>query len=197
MTNRSDDFNRANSTSSLGTPSDGGSAWVVLAGTWGINSNQAYTSASTSQATAYLEASVSDVEVQVTVNTVAEGTLLVRAVDATNYLILAWAGVGTGIIYKRVAGTFTQIGSSIFSTLSNGDVVKFVANGSALEVFRNGSSVWTLTDSTHISATKHGMRSQSNTTQRLNDFSITDLGGGGGGFQAAWARNANTLLKAA
>ncbi|HKQ22879.1 MAG TPA: hypothetical protein VJT81_00370, partial [Burkholderiales bacterium] len=41
ITGRTDNFNRGDTATAIGTPSDGGSAWLQLAGTWGIASNQA------------------------------------------------------------------------------------------------------------------------------------------------------------
>src|SRR4051812_42221595 len=62
---RSDTFTRADSASSLGTPSDGGSAWAT-SDTWGISTNRAYNAGADAQSTAVLESSKSDVLVQAT-----------------------------------------------------------------------------------------------------------------------------------
>lgn len=181
MTDRADDFNRADSTSSLGTPSDGGSSWVAAAGTWGINSNRGYLATSSGgQETAYLESSVADVDVQVTLAVSgSDYGVCARLTDASNNLIGIRSGASDYRIYKRVAGSFTQLGSTVAVTSANGDVMKFTANGSSLTLYQNGVSKVTATDSFNNTATKHGLRSNADTTTRFDDFSITGIGGGG------------------
>jgi hypothetical protein len=188
MTNRTDDFNRADSSSALGTPSDAGSAWVALAGTWGIVSNAAYkvANAATYEA-ATLESSVSDVDVEVTLTQIgaaAAGGLVARATDNSNYIMTQHdAGGGNIYLFKRVAGSFTQLGSTYSGGIIPGDVLKLTCNGSSLTVYKNGVSIITATDSAGSTNTKHGLFSHTAGTTdspRFDTFSITGLGGGGG-----------------
>lgn len=177
MTNRTDDFNRADSAVSLGTPSDGGSAWVAYAGTWGINTNRGYLATVTSQSVAALESSVSDIDVQVTaaVNGADYG-IVGRLSDNNNYL-MGIAGTATNWrLYKRVAGAFTQIGSTGGFSPANGDVLKLTFNGSSLNFLVNGVSQVSTTDSFNLTATKHGIRASSDIVVRFDDFSIVGLG---------------------
>lgn len=183
MTNRTDNFNRADSNTALGTPSDGGSAWVAVSGTWGILSNAAYkVNADNVNQEAYLESSVSDVDVQVTIasGTTQGPSIVARLADDNNYLNFLWLTDGVSLqMYKDVAGAFTQLGSTFTGTAAAGDVFKFTVNGSSLTAFLNGVSRITATDSAGSTNTKHGIRSFRNITiaHSFDDFSITALGG--------------------
>lgn len=190
MTDRVDNFNRADSAAALGTPSDGGSAWVATSGGWGISSNQAYQYSSTNHHVAYLEASVADVDVEVTITT--RGTdsgLSARVVDDNNHLLVATSGSGV-YLYKKVSGSFTLLGS-YGTAISDGDTIKLRCSGNDLTVYVNGVSRITATESDHNTATKHGLRNNDNTAARWDNFSITGLGGGGGSSIAAISSNYN------
>lgn len=173
MANRSDDFNRADSSSSLGTPSDGGSAWSALSGTWGISSNQGYCpTLSSGSAYAVLECGSPGAEVQVTVATRSGIGLVVRCSDINNLYVLVVATSGYNF-YRRQAGSFTEIGNS--GTSADGDVVKIRCEGDTLTVYRNGSAIITPSaQSFNNTATKHGLYCQ-NTAARVDDWSSTDL----------------------
>lgn len=160
-----DSFNRADSTSTLGS-TDTGQAWTAQAGTWGISSNTAYTTTASGQVTVVVDAGVSDCTVQATL-TDATGScgLCWRSTDDNNYWLVA--GV---LCYKRVAGGFTSMGST--GGFSNGDVITVVVSGNNHTIKRNGTTVLSFTDSFNATATKHGLRAQTNTS-RFDSFSIT------------------------
>lgn len=174
MSNRADTFDRADG--AIGTPSDGGSAWVVIAGAWNVISNRAGMSNLTSLACAVLESSVSNVEVQATIPVLGSTPRLVaRLADANNFL-LAYTNAGTTMqIYKRVAGTLTQLGSTYSGTVSAGDVLKFRVNGNDLIFYQNGVARVTTSDGAGASNTQHGIGSHQDTTCRFDDFSITEV----------------------
>lgn len=178
MTDRVDNFNRADSSTSLGAPSDGGGGYTTN-GTWGIVSSRAYCVVSAAQSVAYLDASITDADVQVTLATMsADVGLVARVVDSNNYFLSAVTS-GTGFrLYKRVAGSFTQLGTTYSGTPANGDVLKLTVNGTSLTVYVNGTSRITATDSSHASATKFGLRAHNDSSSRFDDFSVTGLGGG-------------------
>src|SRR5437868_11244363 len=118
MTNRSDNFNRADTTNAIGTPSDGGSAWSQVSGTWGISGNAAYeSSGAATNLVAALEAAVADVDVQVTIpagGTTLDHGLNARLADDNNYLLWIWTAGGAGLgLFKKVGGSFTLLGSSV------------------------------------------------------------------------------------
>jgi hypothetical protein len=178
---RADTFDRADSSGGLGTPSDGGSVWVQDTSgggvTFGISSNKAYDPFDNNgHLVASLEASAADVSVQVTLAAFAgQMGLSARVSDANNFLnVRALAGTGYSL-FKRVAGSSTQLGSTWAGTPADGDVVKLVMSGSSLEVFVNGVSRITATDSFNSTATKHGLWAfaANFTAARWDDFSIT------------------------
>lgn len=177
MSSRSDDFNRADSSSALGTPSDGGSAWVANAGTWGITGNRAYKVANDiNWEAAHLEASTTQVEVQATAQTVGNSALIVRLADNSNF-IMGQVRSGNLDIWKRVGGTFTQIGTTYAGAISSGDVIKLTVDGANLiSLYQNGTLRKSGTDSTGSANTKHGLLVYS-VSSRWDDFSITDTAG--------------------
>jgi hypothetical protein len=176
MTNRTDNFNRADSTTALGTPSDSGSNWVALTGTWGIGTNKGYPVSVSGEGVAYLESSIADCDVQVTTPVVSNDCgIQCRVVDASN-MIIGWVAASTGWrIYKLVAGTYTQLGSTASGTPANNDVLKMNMSGNSLTFYANGVSKVAVSDSAHNTATKHGLRSYNTTSVTFDDFSITAL----------------------
>lgn len=185
MTNRTDTFTRADSTTSIDSPSDGGSGYTAT-GTWGIKSNTGYyVSAGGAYAPCVLEASVASVDVQVTISVfpaIAAGGPLVRYSNSTNFI---HANVNTATnwqIQKCVAGSFTQIGSTYVGTISAGDVLKLsVDSSNNLTAYQNGVSRITGNDSAGSANTKHGFddyRAGANSLQ-FDDLSITAAAAGG------------------
>lgn len=176
MTNRSDNFTRANSATSLGTPSDGGSAWVVVNGTWGISSNQGYCAVDAGgQNLAILETSVTDGTYAITAPAANAGGIVFRYVDSSNYWLLAFPG-GDAQLYKNVAGSFTSVqlwtsaapdGVTISLALS-GDTVTVTANGTPLSPSITMGGV-------HAAGTKIGLRTFAVTSPRFTALSFTGV----------------------
>ena len=71
---------------------------------------------------------------------------LLRAVDLSNcYLALYDGGSGNIQFHKRVAGTYTQIGTNgAMGTISAGQYYKFTAVGNVLSFYLLVAGVWTL-----------------------------------------------------
>lgn len=180
MSNRMDNFNRADNTSTMGTPSDGGSDWVADQGTWGITGNAGYTvaGAGDNQCIATLESSLADVSVEckITFVSTTDCGIVGRVADSTNYILVAFRDTGNTIeLYTRIAGTFTSLGAYTGS-VATGDVIKLTMNGASLEVFQNGISRLTASNGAGSSNTKHGLRQSSDFgsgNTRFDDFSIT------------------------
>lgn len=195
MSSRSDNFNRADG--AIGTPSDGGSAWVQESGTWAISTNRAHESAVTAQAVCSLQSSASIVDVQATMleagglDSGACG-LVARVADDSNYLLY----IPDGRLYKKVGGGFTLMAGFASTTISNGDVLKLSVDGSNLITgYNNGSSIISTTDSAGSTNTKHGIRTHNESGWYFDTFSITDNGGGGGGtFLAAFANQSGKFI---
>ena len=178
MTNRTDNFNRADSTTSLGTPSDSGSAWVTYQSTLGILSNTAYDVAHSVYGVAGLQSSISDCAVQVKCSAQGNMSCAARIADGSNFLTGGGDGSGNLSIYKIVAAAFTQLASGT-ATQAAGDVFKFTVNGTALELFLNGVSKLTASSNVGQTNTIHGIFDFLSAAARFDDFSITALAGGG------------------
>lgn len=189
MTNRTDAFTRADSITALGTPTDAGSAWVAAAGTWGISSNTGYKVATSSVfETAYLEASVTDVEVQATLSvlgTVKIGGLTARVASDTDFLLgyVDNSGANTNAyVYKKVANTFTQLATSAAVTVAANDVMKLrIDSANQLTFYQNGVSIVTGNDSAGSTNTKGGLMGYAagiGGAMQFDDFSITAIASG-------------------
>lgn len=177
MTTRTDTFNRSDSTTTLGTPSDGGGAWSALNGTWGISTNRAYDNGSNyDYHSAVLDAASASVNMQWTFQTWAQfGGAVLRASDASNYLLYIGDNV-TDKIYTKIAGAYTeQTGGS--ATPANGDVYRFQATAANdIRVYKNGVSICSVTTSQFSTNTKHGLQQFRNgATSYFDDLTITDL----------------------
>jgi hypothetical protein len=193
VANRTDNFNRADSSAALGTPSDGGSAWVSqFSGGgvgWGISGNKGYDqydAGGTGIAT--LDSSSADTTVQATLSAVGnEIGLVARFSDTSNYLFIRARSSDGYTLFKRVAGSATSLGNYA-GTPANGDVLALVMSGSSLTVQVNGVSRITATDSFNNTATLHGLWAFNayTTSARWDDFSITDPGGGGATVHPWW-----------
>lgn len=180
MSNRSDDFNRANS-GTLGTPSDGGSNWVDGGGTGSISSNEFLGINIFAWTAAYLEASVTAGVISATVKALGNSGLVLRYVDGNNFWFANVYSTGLSV-YKRVAGVNTLYGSSYSGTISVNDVIAFeVTSGDVWTVKQNGTLRINpgTSDTQHNTATKVGLVNYSGSA-RYDDLSFTESGGGGG-----------------
>jgi hypothetical protein len=175
----SDSFNRANSTTSLGTTNsyNGGSslAWQNLVGTWGITNNQAYNAGNAANAVSVVDAGVSDCKVSVTVSAYSSvWKFIARASNGTNFLCV------TGTALSKVTnGSFSSLGT--IPAFTTGDVLTFVLNGSSITIQKNGTTVLTVTNTFNQTATMYGLSSNNNTAL-YDNFQIEDLNTGGTTF---------------
>lgn len=154
----SDTFTRANQ-SGLGTATTGGSWTHPGTNNWAIASNQATTNSGTGVPEwqpAWLSTGQSDVEVAVdfTFNNMDAGPIA-RVTDTDNLLFLdiSYNGSGqiAGNLFRRVAGTFTAIGTLFsISSLTDGTVhtAKLRCVGSAITAYIDGVLVCSGTDTT-------------------------------------------------
>lgn len=177
----SDNFNRADSTTTLGT-SSGGQTWTAHRATWGISSNRGYnvTNAGGSINFASVDAGTADGTVQVTI---AAGTgqqpgLCFRTTDNNNtYLLEGGSGAGTAKFYKIVSGTVTNLANSGTTVnFGSGDVISVVMSGSSFTFKKNGATIFSATDSTFLTQTRHGLYMVGLGSNRFDDFSVTDAG---------------------
>lgn len=178
--NRADDFNRSDNASSLGGPSDGGSAWSALAGTWGIQTNRAYSSSGGSQEAAVLESGESDGEVEALAPVSPNNWRLVfRATDASNYW-MAVATTASVFLYRKEAAADNLV-DAWSATWSASTPYRVVLSGTSIEVYHGAALLGSATSSFNQSATLHGVGTHGGSLDRFDDFSFTGSGGGGGG----------------
>lgn len=169
----SDDFNRADSTTSLGTASATGQAWTALNGTWGISNNQAYLTANLSNSIAVIDTGFANCDIEVVYSvTNVQSKVICRASAFNNYIVFN----SDGTLSRVVNGSFTLLGSmSPNPGLANGDTIKITLNGDSITVkVNNGAkgSVLTVTEAFNNTVTKHGIGA-ANTTSRFDNFKIT------------------------
>lgn len=164
----SDNFNRADNASSLGYSSGESRLWQTAstngAPTFGISGNAlALTAATAGNAIAFQECYVSDGTLTATMlatGTVKGGGLAFRIQDGSNYYYLARQNAsGPNFYYtllKRVAGSATILNTST-TLITAGDVMSVVMNGSSIIVKVNGATLFSVTDTTFVTGTKHGV----------------------------------------
>lgn len=179
----SDSFNRANSTTSLGTTDSyaGGTAktWAVFGtGTYGIISNQAYAPSGSGHNVAYVDAGQSDVTITVTFaayDMAGSGGAKIglRIVDNENMVNIQARTDGI-VIYYYSGGSSTTVNDTA-GTLVAGDVIKVIASGTSIKVYRNGTLFSSATVALNQTATKHGINAQTYPAARFDNFMIEDV----------------------
>lgn len=162
-----DDFTRANSTSTPGTPNVGGPYTLRNGTSWGINSNQLYTAVSTAEAQITVPGEI-DLDFQVKIKAVGTSPgLMFRWIDTSNFWLITF-GTTTPGLYRRTAGAYTQFAT--FKTAAVNDVYRVVCRGRYITVLRNGRSIATQEDLWASQATATvGFRLNSDITSRLDD----------------------------
>jgi len=152
-----DSFDRADSTTTLGT-ADSGQAWTADVGTWGINGNKGYRVGTTDGAMATIDVGAADQTVSavaVLVNGNYHG-VVARMTDTNNFYLAQGNNARTQL-YKRVAGTYTQLGSN-GAAISNGDTLTLRVSGTSIKLIVGGVDRITATDSGLATGNRCGMR---------------------------------------
>lgn len=164
-----DRFNRANSTTNLGSTDGFGSldpmAWVQQQGTWGIINNNAYTSVALNRSIATLALGVSDIEIEMELPSINALGILFRFVDLSNYWYFIIAGSQTEL-HKFVAGVDTAV--SVVGGGSN--TLRVIAKGSSIKCYGSNGLRTNITDSDLLTANKHGMWNGPYTLDRYDNF---------------------------
>jgi hypothetical protein len=179
-----DSFNRADSTTNLGSTdgvspnSDGPGildplTWTQQRGTWGINTNRAYTSVSTGGAIATVDLLTPDVDITITVRVVSLlGSIIFRFVDTSNYFEFFYRSTGSAFFLRRIqSGSATVLGTTTHTPfVQANDTIRMVAAGSAIACYWNATSLFTATDTFQQTVTKHGLQISADTGARLDDW---------------------------
>ena len=182
MANRSDNFTRADNASALGTPSDGGSAWVNVINFMGISTNRAYNASSTTDVSV-LDAGALVVDVScVPTGTMHTQGLSARVADSLNYVFVRYGPPGL-FVSKVIAGSSTQIGFDTGAVVSAGDTLTMQVRGTSPTTFTilvNGvanSTIGTLSvsDASIQTSTRYGLYCQGSLANFWTSFGISDL----------------------
>lgn len=165
-----DSFDRANNSSSLGT-ADSGQAWVALAGTWGILSNQAYLVSSTGNDMAYIDAGLSDCTVTAVIqgDVDAHWRIAARIIDVLNALVLTVTATSL-TIFRVTAGGGSAIANATGLTVTVGDRLGIDCRGSDISIVQNGNTLVTASETQGQLSTKHGLQADATALGRWNDF---------------------------
>lgn len=180
-----DNFNRTNSTTTIGN-TDTGQSWIVpvnAAGTQpvaGIISNQLYFVNTQSDGYAYVDAGTPNCTVTVQIaagNTAGSLGLYVRGSDASNAYVANSAG-----LFQRKAGVTSSVSGwhISWSSISDGDTMQIVCSGATISVYRQAASTGSFTllgsntDTDFTTNTFFGVRnSTAGTAGRFDNFSIS------------------------
>jgi hypothetical protein len=180
MATFTDDFNRADS-------SNLGANWVEVSGDWSSISNQL--SSGSAGGTIILRAAgamaTNDNSAQVTIAATAAVSHGVWCRGNSNitsgYL---WRNDGTSWnLFSVVGGSFTSIGSFAGAAVA-GDVAKVQAVGTTIKGFVNGVQRVSVTDTGVTTGTSVGIRAESVSTLRFDDFTGADVATGSTGDAA-------------
>jgi hypothetical protein len=145
VANRFDDFNRDNTNAGAGDPSDGGSAWVSAGGFWGINGNKLYMDGASGLSLIHLETGESDGSVELTFEQNAGAwdagaKLILRYIDANNFIYVFFQGPSSIVVRQYVAGSDNFLGFRDPSSPSFGNTatLKASVSGTTLNVYVDG-----------------------------------------------------------
>lgn len=149
----------------------GSKTWSALVGNWNISGNAAATTATVSESVLVIDSGVSDGTAQIKItNNVVNSRIIFRYTDATNLLLVQNDGTSKYALFKKVAGTYTQIGASA-GTAANNDILKVVLLGTSVTVYNNNVQIMTATITEFQTATKHGIGCNTTST-KIDDFSF-------------------------
>ena len=171
-----DDFNRADTTTGLGTSSSG-HVWSPTTYVSGrILSNQYRGISDGNDRCVTLDVGASDFTVKATIQTdgTSDTSLVGRYVNDSNYW-MAYCGSGAsgkwGLWYRN-GGTYSNVSTSTVVPVA-GDVVELVFSGTSVKLRVNGVEFASVTSTVHQSATRAGFRSGNGLPATWDDFSAS------------------------
>lgn len=114
----------------------------------------------------------------VTTNT--DCAVAARVVDALNFYMLYNAGSGGAFLFKRVAGSFTNL-NSFGGTVSSGDTLKLECIGTSLHCYKNGVELSgsPITDASFASGAAGIVCFGNSTSASVDDFLANNVGAAG------------------
>ncbi len=179
-----------------------GGTWTDSGSNWTIQSNKLQSGAG-SVVLGAIEAGSANVTVSAVINIgTAGGSLVCRYADDNNFILaIVNSGIpGVLFIFKRVAGSFTQLATSAggFVITAGVDYTLTLSADSAdlltVSVNAIGATPITATDSAGNTNTKVGIYANGYTNTTWDDFQVDTAAVAGSPFQAAWAKHCNQIL---
>jgi hypothetical protein len=185
----SDDFIRANSTTSAGTTDNyngtgTGKAWTAWGtGGLGISSNQLYAPTGTGQG--YVDAGATDVRMETTITTVGNGHNFYIRVDS-NGRYYRYAYNTSGWYFQEQNSTFTTNDSFTGVTLKANDVVAVEVQGTTVKLYVNNVLIRTNTMADLLTNTGFGLGFNGTPLGYMDNFNLYPMAsapstGGSGG----------------
>ena len=157
-----DDFSTNTIASYTQTQDSGSPTWTVSGGK--MNTSGAFGTQAILRRNSFSQA---DASVEVDCSAADDGGVVLRFQDQSNFYLMALAddlsGIGSGNnirVFKRVGGTFTQLGSTVNVLWTRGTVktFRFAMSGTTLTGYMDGALQFTITDSSIAAAGAVGMR---------------------------------------
>lgn len=124
-----DDFNRADSSTTLGWP------WTTISGIWGVSGNKAYSVSGSGYRCAVLDADSSHAQAEAVMSGTALGCGVYVAGISNTSLLMAVVGSGTVDVLKRVSTTTTYLGNTGASTYVEGSRIRVRHDPAAAKVY--------------------------------------------------------------
>lgn len=167
-----DSFDRANNASSLGVATTG-QTWIATGGTWGIDTNRAYSSTS-GVAMAVIPTEANDGVLVCTLNRAASNIgVVVRCnnAGAGGWLIRS---EGVNLIIQENFGSSTIV-QQVAQAWSGSHTLTVSCSGTGIAVKYDGVDKLSITETVHQTGTHHGIwkNSGSTTTHWYDTFSFT------------------------
>jgi len=163
-----DTFNRANSTTSLGSPSDGGVPWVVYPSsgvTWGILSDMAYAPTVGADTVALRDTGSATIDTSISVTWQAgpQAGLVIRAIDNNNFVVFyppTTLGGTTWTLANRYGSGYNTLDTFTGPATVAGTtyVLRGTAAANLYNVYVNGTNLGNVSSGSMSSATSVGMR---------------------------------------
>lgn len=181
----SDNFNRADNASSMGSTS-GGRTWVAHATggnpapTLGIISNTGYFSVAATGGKALIDVGISNYAVQVTLteaNLFTKGLAVRHDSSGDDCITVSTTSPETSTIVNEVNGPLFEV---IPTGWADGDVMRVECRGRTLKVFKNGAQIGSdiaLSAGVYATGTRVGLYNDQGTVARFDDFLVESLGG--------------------
>lgn len=136
-----------------------GNGWVEDSGTWEIDGNEVKETTGTNRY-ATIDVGDSDVTIYATRTDSASSDpgIVARFTDVNNHYLFVLNSITNVLqLWKKVGGSWTQLGTSVAHTYSSGEVLKLTLSGTSLKGYVDDVLKIDETDGAHGAINKHGL----------------------------------------